>query len=256
MKDSTCPAVGAGTDTRVVRAAIHPAPREPGFYRDAAGALTREAACYQWQIAMDIPEAATTVLPRRNAKVTVAARDTLAIDAGAQRIQGPHAAAVACTGHFTGMAVQIGELRTDGQGGCCSCPATASPHRPGAARSSSRGMVIPSSVPMAGTTIPATAPSPPSCASMGSRFRWRAPGWSAPRPTRPPQVKAERTLYDLLHSLCVQACRWAGCPSRRKFRSRATCIPSRSGSRDCSGSTRGSLRSSATTGCSISRTRR
>ena len=91
-----------------------------GFYRDATGALKREAArfriygynaqghvvaeltqsanveiawtvhlanskaaWYQWQIAMDIPDAATTVLPLRNAKVTD--RAGLTIDAGLKK---------------------------------------------------------------------------------------------------------------------------------------------------------------------------
>ncbi|HEU4532869.1 MAG TPA: LodA/GoxA family CTQ-dependent oxidase, partial [Polyangiaceae bacterium] len=135
----------AAKDTRIVRAAIHPAigvarvgnsadefflapqvadppPRPAGSYRDAAGALKREAAqfriygynaagevvreltagwadivwtvhvanrkaqWYEWQIALDIPEAAATVVPRRNAKQ--AAREALAIDAGPRSIGG------------------------------------------------------------------------------------------------------------------------------------------------------------------------
>ncbi len=275
MQDSTSPASGAGTDTRIVRAAIHPAigiarvgnsreafytgpqvthpaPREPGFYRDPTGALKREAAefrvygynaagevvrelaspaddiCwevhvanrkaawYQWQIAMDIPEAAKTVLPRRNANVTATARDTLAIDAGAQRIQGPHAAAVACTGHFTGVAVQIGELRTDGHGRLLFLPGygvsaspTGSPifidgddnsfiNADGWYDDTCDGPVS-ATVRIDGQPVPVEG-------------AWVV---SAP-PNYAPQVKAERTLYDLLHSLYVQA-GWLPFPQEISF---------------------------------------
>ena len=59
---------------------------------------------YQWQIAMDIPEAAETVLPLRNA--TVADRTSLAIDAGPRSISGRNAAAVDCSGDYTGVPVK------------------------------------------------------------------------------------------------------------------------------------------------------
>ncbi len=74
----------------------------------------RKAAWYQWQIAMDIPEAATTVLRRRNAKV--AERGTLVIDAGEQRIAGRNAASVTCVGEYTGVPVKLGELLIDAAG--------------------------------------------------------------------------------------------------------------------------------------------
>jgi hypothetical protein len=103
---------------------VHPAPREPGFYRDASGALKRQAACfraygynaagqvvreltpgyadvhwtvhvanrkagwYQWIQALDIPESAGVKAPRRNKRVEGADRRKLDIDGGARTIEG------------------------------------------------------------------------------------------------------------------------------------------------------------------------
>jgi hypothetical protein len=165
-----------GMDTTVVRAEIHPAigiarmgnseefflgpevvepePREPGFYRDAAGALKRQAArfriygynaagqvvgeltpdtadiswsahvanrkasWYRWQLALDIPEAAGLRIPLRNAAVKGAAREGLVIDGGARTIRGKNAGGADCTfeGAFQGTPVYLGELRTDDSG--------------------------------------------------------------------------------------------------------------------------------------------
>src|SRR3954451_5440237 len=170
----------------VVRAAIHPAigvarvgnswteyfigpeviaprPESPGFYRDASGALKRQAArfriygynaagevvgelspgdetsirwtvhvanrkaaWYQWQMAMDIPEAATIQLPRRNVKVTGEARAGLVIDAGPRTIEGKgtQGTPYQFRGKFTYPStprpvtadVYLGEVRTDADG--------------------------------------------------------------------------------------------------------------------------------------------
>jgi L-Lysine epsilon oxidase N-terminal/L-lysine epsilon oxidase C-terminal domain len=161
--------------TRVVRAAIHPAigvarvgnatdacfigpevvnplPEPPGFYRDASGAIKRQAArfriygydaegnvvgeltaaeadihwsvhvanqkaaWYQWAIALDIPEAKGSVLPRRNATVLGSDRSGLIIDPGPCTIEGRNAAAVSLDGSFQGTLVNLGELRTDESG--------------------------------------------------------------------------------------------------------------------------------------------
>lgn len=165
------------SDTTVVKAAIYPPigiarvgnspdefyfspevpdprPEAPGFYRDASGALKREAArfrlyglnaagqavveltadnaeiewaatlantkaaWYQFQIALDIPEAITAPLSfLRN--MAVADRSLLSITPGERQIsgrdqQGPaHAFA---NGRFMGTEVYLGELRTDAQG--------------------------------------------------------------------------------------------------------------------------------------------
>jgi L-lysine epsilon oxidase-like protein len=163
-------------DTRVVRAAIHPAigvarvgnsteyfvgpqvvpapSRDPGFYRDGAQALKREAAqfriygynaagdvvaeltadsadinwtahvanskaaWYQWEMAMDVPEAADKQVPLRNASIKGAARQSLVIDGGARTIAGKNTsgAAYQFRGSFTGVEVYLGELQTDDRG--------------------------------------------------------------------------------------------------------------------------------------------
>ena len=134
----------------------NPYPQAPGFYRDATGALKREvaeyrlygynakgevvrelvmddttviewtvelanhkAAWYNFELALDIPEAATaTPSTRRNASIKIG-RDALSITPGARSIataatQGPDY-------HFTGgkffdLEVALGELRTDEKG--------------------------------------------------------------------------------------------------------------------------------------------
>ncbi len=252
----------AAVDTRIVRAAIHPAiglarvgnsadefyvgplvadpaPRPPGFYRDAAGAFKREAAqfriygynqagevvreltsnsaaitwtahvanskaaWYQWQIAMDIPEAAKTTLPLRNAAVS--ARETLIIDAGPQSIAGADAGPVPCTGQFTGVPVKIGELRTDDQGrllflaghGVSASPTGTPIYRP----------ADPNSFINADGWYDDTCDGPISATvAIEGRSIPVQPAWvvSAP-PNYAPQVKAERTMYDLLYDLYVQA---------------------------------------------------
>ena len=260
-------------DAHVVRAAIHPAigvarvgnsaegfyvgpqlvdppPRPVGFYRDATGALKREAAqfrlygynaagevvreltpdwadivwtahvanrkaaWYQWQIAMDIPEAADTVLPRRNAKVT--ARDTLVIDPGPQSISGRDAAPLTCVGQFTGVPVKLGELRTDADGrllflgghGVSASPTNAPIFIEGDDNSfiNADGWYddtcdgpISAAVTIEGRAIPVES-------------AWVV---SAP-PNYAPQLKAERTLYDVLFDLFVQA-GWMQAPAAISF---------------------------------------
>ena len=171
-------ALSEDTDTAIVRAAIYPPigvarvgnspdefflgpevadprPEPPGFYRDANGALKRQAvrfrvyglnaagrpvaelnlsnaaiewtvhlvnqkaAWYQFQLALDIPEAADappTLL--RNAVATD--RAALTIDPGERQIVGRDASGgpeyVFDTGKFMGTPVYLGELRTDNDG--------------------------------------------------------------------------------------------------------------------------------------------
>ncbi|MCU0686667.1 MAG: LodA/GoxA family CTQ-dependent oxidase, partial [Polyangiaceae bacterium] len=263
----------AAKDTRVVRAAIHPAigvarvgnsaeefflgpqvvdpaPRPVGSYRDAAGALKREAAqfriygynvagevvreltadwadiawtvhvanrkaqWYEWQIAMDIPEAAANVLPRRNP--TFVARDALAIDPGPRSIAGRSSAPVVCAGAFTGVPVTLGELRTDDRGrllflaghGVSASPTGAPIFRPedddsfinadGWYDDTCDGPVS-ARVTIEGRAIPVES-------------AWVV---SAP-PNYAPQIKAERTMYDLLYDLYVQA-GWLPAPATISF---------------------------------------
>ncbi len=261
-------------DTRIVRAAIHPAigvarvgnspteffigpqvvepaPRPPGFYRDAQGALKREAVefriygyndagqvvrelttdwaeiswsvhvanrkadWYQWQMAMDIPQAAQVKLPLRNKNV--AARDTLVIDAGPQSIGGKNAGPVACAGSFGGVAVKLGELQSDAEGrllflgghGVSASPTGAPIYIDGDDDSfiNADGWYddtcdgpVSASVRIEGREIP-----------VESAWVVTAP------PNYAPQVKTQRTLYDVLYDLYVQA-GWCPKPASISFR--------------------------------------
>ena len=160
----------------IVRAAIHPAigfarvgdspdehyfapevddPRPEDAYKDATGALKREAArfrvygydadgqvvaeltaaeaeiawtvqvanlkaaWYQFQLALDVPEASDPKLPpskRRNASVAGAARSELAIEPAPATLSGANAAAVSLDGEFMGTDVHLGDVHTDGAG--------------------------------------------------------------------------------------------------------------------------------------------
>lgn len=131
---------------------VYPQPEPLGFYRDSCGALKRQAArfriygydaagnlvgeltaaeaeiswtvhvanqkaaWYQWGIALDIPEAAGTALPRRNGEVIGDDRTSLIIDPGPRSIAGANAAAVPLDGAFQDTPVNLGELRTDAAG--------------------------------------------------------------------------------------------------------------------------------------------
>ena len=168
----------AAGDTVIVRAAIHPAigigrvgnspdqffcgpevsyptPRHPGFYRDANGALKRQAArfriygynaagdvvaelttanssiawsaqlrnekaaWYEFQLAMDIPEVEhAKPANRRNAEVKGEDRAKLAIDGGTVTITGASRSGPAYrfNGEIFGIPVYLGELQTDASG--------------------------------------------------------------------------------------------------------------------------------------------
>ena len=134
-----------------------PLPAAPGFYRDAKGAIKREAArfrvyglnaagqavaeltadnadiewavtlantkaaWYQFQMALDVPEAVSAP-PSFLRNMAVADRATLRIEPGERRIKGrdQHGAGFAFdTGKFVGKAVYLGELRTDPSGRLC-----------------------------------------------------------------------------------------------------------------------------------------
>jgi hypothetical protein len=128
-----------------------PLPEQPGFYRDAKGALKRQAArfriyglnakghpvreltaddakiewhvhmtnqksaWYEFQLALDIPEAADAP-PSLLRNATVSDRDQLIIDPGAAKIAGCNKKGKALTGKFMGAPVYLGELRTDEAG--------------------------------------------------------------------------------------------------------------------------------------------
>jgi hypothetical protein len=82
-----------------------------------------KAAWYEFQIALDIPEASVAgdapPSMRRNADVTGSARSKLAIDPGARTIAGANASGPKYSfdrGEFFGKKVYLGELRTDDAG--------------------------------------------------------------------------------------------------------------------------------------------
>ncbi|WP_224367630.1 LodA/GoxA family CTQ-dependent oxidase [Hyalangium versicolor] len=77
-----------------------------------------KASWYDWEIALDIPEAAPSARPRRNATVKGDARRQLSIDGGERSIQGAHTygSQYRFEGQFQGTPVYLGELRTDESG--------------------------------------------------------------------------------------------------------------------------------------------
>lgn len=132
-----------------------PPPMPEGGYKDSSGFLKRQAACfriygydaagkvvselnatnariewtvhvankkaawYQFQVAMDIPEAANVSVPRRNANITGANRTRLIIDPGPRSICGRNREGREYqfdSGAFFGSPVYLGELRTDDAG--------------------------------------------------------------------------------------------------------------------------------------------
>jgi hypothetical protein len=131
---------------------VFPQPQEPGFYKDKSGAIKRQAAkfrifgynsagevvkeldadnanitwtvhvankkaaWYNFELAMDIPEAQDC--PIRNANITGADRHKLVIDPGKCSIPGKSGALAVPLdkGEFFGKSVYLGELRTDDKG--------------------------------------------------------------------------------------------------------------------------------------------
>ncbi len=128
-----------------------PLPEKPGFYRDASGALKRQAArfrifglnakghpvkeltateakikwevhianqksaWYEFQLALDIPEAANAP-PSFLRNATVSDRKQLVIDPGPACISGCNQQGEPLNGAFMGKSVYLGELRTDEAG--------------------------------------------------------------------------------------------------------------------------------------------
>ena len=231
-----------------------PAPEKPGFFRDETGALKREAArfrvygynadgevigeltadtadirwtvhvanskaaWYQWTMALDIPEAAGSQIPRRNKSVTGAGRKGLVIDGGPKSISGKgmQGAPYEFRGQFQGVDVYLGEVRTDDSGrllflgghGVSASPTGSTIFNPddpngfinadGWYDDMSDGPVT-AEVTIAGRSIPVEA------------------AWvlTAP-PNYGPNVHGIRTLYDLLVDLYIQA-GWLDAPAEVSF---------------------------------------
>jgi hypothetical protein len=222
---------------------IHPRPEEPGFYRDPAGALKRQAArfriygynaagqvvreltagqasirwtvhvankkaaWYQWQMALDVPEAAAVQVPLRNAAVKGDDRKGLVIDGGPRSIaavdtQGPDYRFV---GKFQGTEVYLGEVRTDADGrllflgghGVSASPGGTPIYNP----SDPNGFINADGWYDDMSDGPVTAE-----VTIDGRSIRVAPAWvvSAP-PNYGPALKGVRTLYDLLLDVNVSA---------------------------------------------------
>jgi hypothetical protein len=250
----------AHEDMRIVRAAIHPSigiarvgnsereyyigpevpaplPAPPGFYRDATGALKREAAqfriygynaagqvvaeltshnaditwtvtlanekaaWYEFQLALDIPEAAAAP-PSNLRNASIKERASLIIAPGSRTIRGKDtrgAGYVFDSGSFMGTLVYLGELRTDvhgrllvlgGHGVAQSHdgkPATTFANNDGWHDDVSDGPVT-ATVSVDGRTLPVD------------------PAWVivAP-PNYAPARRSVRTMYDLMFDLFVQS---------------------------------------------------
>ncbi|HJU38887.1 MAG TPA: LodA/GoxA family CTQ-dependent oxidase, partial [Tahibacter sp.] len=227
-----------------------PPPQPVGFYRDDFGALKREAVqfrvygynaagevvreltaddaqiewtvhvanrkaqWYQWQIAMDIPEAAKTVLPLRNATVTD--RASLAIDAGPHTVCGRDVPPVELAGAFTGVPVKLGDIATDAAGRLVFLGGhgvSASPTNAPIFKEDDDNSFI-----NADDWYDDTCDGPvDATVRIGDRAIPVDGAWvaSAP-PNYAPQVKAERTLYDLLFDLYAQA-GWLAAPATPSF---------------------------------------
>ncbi|MEZ0090983.1 LodA/GoxA family CTQ-dependent oxidase [Streptacidiphilus sp. EB129] len=244
----------------IVRAAIHPAigiarvgnsleeyftapevpdpePRDPGFYKDSAGAVKREAArfriygynalgqvvaeltpdnadirwtarlankkaaWYQFQLALDIPDAALAKPSElRNKEITGDLRKDLVIDAGPITISGKNTWGPDFhfrDGKFMGKEVYLGELRTDADGHLLvfggfgqsaaynGKPATTYANNEGWHDDIGDGPVT-ATVSVAGRELPVD----PAWALVGP-------------PNYAPALKGIRTLYDLLYDVFV-----------------------------------------------------
>jgi hypothetical protein len=162
VKASIHPGIGIArigdskTDFFIGPEVTEPAHESPGFYRDATGAMKRQAArfriygrnaagqvvreltasnasikwtahlankkaqWYQFQAALDIPDAVAMTVPRRNPEIPFAKRSILAIDPGPRSITGRSISGGAehafDTGMFKDTVVPLGEIQTDDAG--------------------------------------------------------------------------------------------------------------------------------------------
>ncbi|HEX8093702.1 LodA/GoxA family CTQ-dependent oxidase [Jatrophihabitans sp.] len=215
-----------------------PEPREAADYKDATGALKRQAArfrlygydaagqvvaeltaanaeidwqvelvnskaaWYEFQVALDVPEAADpdAAEPSCQRNRAVQDRDSLIIDPGPRSVTGCDTQGPAFdTGTFLGTPVYLGELRTDDAGRLLvlggrgvSASATGAPpvtfaNNEGWHDDTSDGPVT-ATVRIGGTSIPVDG------------------GWVAVAPPNyAPALKSVRTMYDLLVDLYLQA---------------------------------------------------
>ncbi len=248
-------------DTTIVRAAIHPSigvarvgnsvdeyflapevpdplPEAPGFYRDATGALKRQAArfrvyglnaegkvvaeltadnadirwtvhlanqksaWYQFELAQDIPEAAEAPTQlRRN--TAVANRADLMIDPGPRHISGHNThggeAHTFDTGRFMGAEVYLGEIRTDERGRLI----VLGGHGKSASYNGTRAYTFGNNETFHDDT--ADGPVTASVKFQGRHLKVD-PAWIVVGPPNyAPQRKAVRTMWDLMRDVAITA---------------------------------------------------
>jgi len=219
---------------------VEPAPMPAGFYRDATGALKREvaefriygydaqgrvvrelqmgdgvdiawtvelanhkAAWYNFELALDIPEAATAPpSTRRNAKVPPLERHMLSITPGARSIDAPNAQGAQYRfdgGRCFGIEVPLGELRTDD----CGRLRVFGGHGKSASYDNSAPTTFANNDGWYDDTSdgPVTAR-----VRIGGREIEVAPAWVVVAPPNyGPQQKSVRTMYALMTDVAVQA---------------------------------------------------
>jgi hypothetical protein len=227
---------------------------KPEFYRDGTGALKRQAArfriyglngqgdvvreltpdnadikwtvhlanrkaqWYQFQAALDIPEAAAMAVPKRNADFKD--RQKLAIDPGPRSISGKSISGGADhrfdTGKFKDTVVPLGEIRTDESGRLIVLGGT------GNSASPSHAPVFnpanPDSFNNANDWYDDTADGPvtASVAIDGDPIPVEAAWVVVAPPNYAPNIVSWRTLYDLLVDVYVQ-CGWLEVPQKLSF---------------------------------------
>ncbi len=219
---------------------VDPAPKPDRFYRDETGALKREvaefriygydaqgrvvgeltmqdgvdiewtvevanhkSAWYNFELALDIPEAATaTPSTRRNATVPLPERSSLAIQPGPRSIAAPGASGRAYQfdgGSFMGIPVPLGELRTDAIGRLWVFG--------GSGTSASFDGSAPTTFANNDGWYDDTSDGPVTArVRLGGRELRVAPAWVVVAPPNyGPQQKSVRTMYALMTDVAIQA---------------------------------------------------
>lgn len=219
---------------------VDPLPGPENFYRDGTGALKREvaefriygydaqgrvlcelamqdgvdiewtvelanhkAAWYNFELALDIPEAATAPpSTRRNANVPFPERGTLSIQPGPRSIDAPGAAGPAYHfdgGSFMGIPVPLGELRTDPRGRLWVFG--------GSGKSASFDGCAPTTFANNDGWYDDTSDGPVTArVRVGGRELRVAPAWVVVAPPNyGPQQKSVRTMYALMTDVAIQS---------------------------------------------------
>lgn len=222
-----------------------PLPEPPGFYRDLTGAIKRQAArfriyglnakgeaireltaddakikwnvhlanhkaaWYQFQLALDIPEAklAPPTLLRNS---TVADRKRLIVDPGEDAISGVNSNGKALNGHFMDIEVYLGELKTDEKGRLI----VLGGHGKSASFDGSKAVTFANNEGWYDDTSdgPVTAE-----VEFKGEFLKVQPAWVivAP-PNYAPMQKSVRTMWDLMRDTAIQA-NMLPCPAIPSF---------------------------------------